>query len=162
MSVSFFMPKRQLGALLRTPGGLPVADAIERATANLGTLAGACVSELGNVIEAANACLARAPGAFDAAFLTDLYEIVNPPIGLASVCGLGAIDVALHSLCDLLDHLKSTSQWDMEAVQVHVQALRLLVHTESAQNAKQTEAVLSGLRKVSQRYAAPKPAAAEA
>jgi len=154
VSVSFFMPKRQLGALLRTPGGLPLAEAVERATVNLGTLAGACVAEIGQSIDRAEACIAKCPPAFDEGFLTDLYGVVSPPIGVASVCGLGAIDVALHSLCDLVDHLRSTGRWDIEAMQVHVQALKLLLHTESAQNAQQTEAVLSGLRQVSQRYAA--------
>lgn len=148
------MPKRQLGALLRTPGGLPLAEAVERATANLGTLAGACVAEIGQSIDRAEECIARCPSAFDEGFLIDLYGVVSPPIGVASVCGLGAIDVALHSLCDLVDHLRSTGRWDIEAMQVHVQALKLLLHTESAQNAQQTEAVLSGLRQVSQRYAA--------
>jgi len=148
------MPKRQLGALLRTPGGLPLAEAVERATANLGTLAGACVAEIGQSIDRAEACIARCPPGFDEGFLVDLYGVVSPPIGVASVCGLGAIDVALHSLCDLVDHLRSTGRWDIEAMQVHVQALKLLLHTESAQNAQQTEAVLSGLRQVSQRYAA--------
>lgn len=147
------MPKRRLSALLRTPGGPPVAEAIERATANLGTLAGGCVAEIGVSIEKAEACIAKCPASFDEAFLNDLYGVVNPPIGLASVCGLDAIDVALHSLCDLVDHLRSTGRWDIEAMQVHVQALKLLLHTESAQNAEQTEAVLSGLRRVSQRYA---------
>lgn len=155
MSVSFHTPKRQLTQLLKTPGGLPVAEAVERATKNLGTLAGACVTEVGSVTQQAEAMMARRPASFDEAFLTELYGVVNPPIGLSSICGLDGIDVALHSMCDLLDHLKTTQRWDVEAMQVHVQALKLLLHTESARNAQQTEAVLSGLRKVSQRYAAP-------
>lgn len=150
------MPKRQLGALLRAPGGLPLAEAITRASANLGTVAGQCVAELGKMIGEAEALMRQCPAAYDKAFLAELYGLVSPPIGLASVCGLNAIDVALHSLCDLVDHLGATGRWDVEAMQVHVQALKLLLHTESAQDAKQTEAVLSGLRRVSQRYAAPK------
>ncbi|WP_374576078.1 hypothetical protein [Phenylobacterium sp.] len=155
MSVSFFTPKRQLSALLRAPGGLPVEEAIAKATANLGELAGACVAEVGQSIDKAEACMAKSPPTYDEGFLMELYGLVSPPIGVASVCGLGAIDVALHSLCDLIDHLHTTGRWDVEALQVHVQALKLLLHTESAQNAEQTEAVLSGLRQVSQRYAAP-------
>jgi len=155
MSVTFHTPKRRLTQLLKTPGGLPLAEAIERATKNLGTLAGACVAEVGSVTEQAEALMARKPASFDEAFLTEFYGVVNPPIGLSSICGLDGIDVALHSMCDLLDHLKTTERWDVEAMQVHVQALKLLLHTESSQNAEQTDAVLSGLRKVSQRYAAP-------
>lgn len=154
MSVSFFTPKRQLAALLRAPGGPPVAEALERAKANLGTLAAGCVDEIGAAIARAEVCIVKCPTQFDEAFLGELYAIVSPPIGLASVCGLDAIDVALHSFCDLVDHLGETKRWDAEALQVHVQALKLLLHTESAQNAAQTNAVLSGLRKVSQRYAA--------
>jgi hypothetical protein len=153
LSVRFHLPKRSLAQLLKTPGGLPVADAVERATKNLGALAGACVAEVGSVIERAEALMANRPCGFDEGFLTEFYGLVNPLIGVSSVCGLGAIDVALHSMCDLLDHLKTSGRWDVEPMQVHVQALKLLLHTESSQNADQTEAVLSGLRKVSQRYA---------
>lgn len=153
--VRFSFPKRRISQLLKAPGGLPVADAIQRAQANLGTLAAAWVAETGSMIAEAEALMARCPAAHDDAFLAEFYGVVSAPIGVASVCGLGAIDVALHSLCDLIDHLRTNGRWDVEAMQVHVQALKLLLHTESAQDARQTEAVLSGLRRVSQRYAPP-------
>lgn len=158
-AVRFLFPKRRLSQLLKTPGGLPVAEALRNAQANLSTLGAACIAEIAGVVQAAEALMARCPPTHDDAFADELYGIVSPPIGIASVCGLGGIDVALHSLCDLVDHLKANTRWDVEALQVHVQALKLLLHTESLQDAKQTDAVLSGLRRVSQRYA---PSAVEA
>ena len=154
-SVQFSVPKRRLSALLKTPGGLPVAEALQKAQANLSTLGAACIAEIASVVERAEALMSRCPKSHDAPFLDEFYGIVSPPIGVASVCGLDGIDVALHSLCDLIDHLKLNTRWDVEAMTVHVQALKLLLHTESARDARQTEAVLSGLRKVSQRYAPP-------
>ena len=59
------------------------------------------------------------------------------------------------SLSDLLDYLKSQQRWDANAVAVHLRACRLLLHTEGAADAAGTQAILAGLRKVSQRYAKP-------
>jgi hypothetical protein len=158
VSVSFHIPVRSLSKLLKTPGGLPLVEAVARATANLGALAGACIAEVGSVIEQADAMMARRPETFDEDFLDETYGLVSPLIGVASVCGLNAIDVALHSMCDLLDHMKTSGRWDPESLLVHVQALKLLLHTESAQNAAQTEAVLDGLRKISRRSVAARTA----
>lgn len=74
---------------------------------------------------------------------------------MPSVCGLAAIDTALISLSDLLDYLKSQQRWDANAVAVHLRACRLLLQTEGAADAAGTQAILAGLRKVSQRYAKP-------
>jgi len=38
---------------------------------------------------------------------------------------------------------------------VHLRAFRLLLHTEGSADAAGTQAILAGLRKVSQRYAKP-------
>ena len=46
-------------------------------------------------------------------------------IGLGDVCGAGSVDVALHSLCDLLDHFRTYHRYDTEAVGVHLRAWRL-------------------------------------
>ena len=76
-------------------------------------------------------------------------------ICVPSVCGLTSMDTALISLSDLLDYLKGQQRWDANAVAVHLRALRLLLHTEGAADAAGTQAILAGLRKVSQRYAKP-------
>lgn len=152
-AVKIFTPPVKLAKLLRTPGGLPVAEAVQRAGAGLASLRTECLGELMTVLEQAEACAGRAGADYDAALAGELYDIVAKPIGVPSVCGLTAVDTALISLSDLLDYLKGQQRWDANAVAVHLRAFRLLLHTEGAADAAGTQAILAGLRKVSQRYA---------
>jgi len=154
-SVKIHVPQVRLAKLLRTPGGMPVAEAVKNAGAGLESLRGDCLGELKTVLEAAEACAARAEGGYDAAVLEELYGIVSTPIGVPSVCGLTSVDTALISLSDLLDYLRSHERWDTNAVAVHLRAFRLLLQTEGAADTAGAQAILAGLRKVSQRYARP-------
>lgn len=154
-AVKIFTPPVKLAKLLRTPGGLPVAEAVQRAGAGLASLKNECLGELMTVLQQAEACAGRAGDDYDAALASELYDIVAKPIGVPSVCGLTAVDTALISLSDLLDYLKGQQRWDANAVAVHLRAFRLLLHTEGAADAAGTQAILAGLRKVSQRYAKP-------
>jgi hypothetical protein len=149
----FTVPKPRLAALLRTPGGLPVEEALAAAAANLQTLKPQCISELMEQLEAAEAIYARLGPGFDDAGLGELYETAVHAIGLGDVCGAGSVDVALHSLCDLLDNLRMLMRYDAEAVGVHLRAWRLLISTELPPEGAQ--AVLGGLNKVSALYADP-------
>lgn len=155
-AVKIFTPPVRLAKLLRTPGGLPVAEAVQRAGAGLESLKGDCLAELNKVLETAEACAARAGAGDHAAVAAELYAIVSQPIGVPSVCGLKSVDTALVSLADLLDHLKTAGRWDANAVAVHLRAFRLLLHTEGAADAAGTAAILAGLRKVAERYASPR------
>lgn len=154
-SVKIHIPPVRLAKLLRTPGGLPVAEAVERAGKGLDGLKTECLAELKIVLEAAETCAAKAGAAYDAAVADELYGIVSKPIGVPSVCGLQSVDTALISLSDLLDYLKGQQRWDGNAVAVHLRAFRLLLQTEGAKDIAGAQAILAGLRKVSQRYAKP-------
>lgn len=155
MSVKIHVPPVRLAKLLRTPGGLPVAEAVQRADAGLLGLRKDCLVELQAVLTEAEAIAARATDAFDAGLLTELYGVVSKQIGVPSICGLPAVDTALISLSDLVDYLKGQARWDANAVAVHLRAFRLLLHTEGAADQAGTQAILAGLRQVSQRYARP-------
>jgi hypothetical protein len=152
--VSLRMPKLRLPKLLRRPGGPPVVEALEAAATNLRNASGAYVAELTLNLEALEAAIGDLPQAYDAARLDQIYGLASAPIGVASVCGLETYDAALMSLCDLLDHLKTQALWDHEAIAVHVRALHLLLGGQVKTGSVGAEAVLDGLRQVSQRYAA--------
>lgn len=154
-AVKIFTPQTKLAKLLRTPGGLPVADAVQRAGAGLASLKDDCLGELQSVLAQAETCAAKVGDTYDEAVLIELYSIISKLIGVPSVCGLKAVDTALISLSDLLDFLKGQQRWDANAVAVHLRAFRLLLHTEGAADQAGTQAILAGLRKVSQRYASP-------
>jgi len=149
----FTVPKQRLAQQLKTPGGLPVAEAIEAAQNNLSELKPMCMGELHQLLEAAEKAFARLGAEFEPAGVSELYQNAVRGIGLGDVCGAGSVDVALHSLCDLLDHLQTHQRYDAEAVGVHLRAWRLLISTELPPEGAQ--AVLAGLNKVSAKYGAP-------
>jgi hypothetical protein len=156
-SVRFVFPKPRLNELLRTPGGLPVAEAIEQARKNLEAIKPTCTAELLALLELCEAGSANLKDEFDDAALEELYTLSVKGIGAGEVCGVPAVDAALTSFCDLLDHLRTLKRFDREAVGVHVRAWRLLMTPGLPEaGAKQ---VLDGLTKVSARYAAEAAAA---
>lgn len=150
-TVRFVFPKVRLAEILKSPGGLSVADALERAQANLETLKPTCLAEQMALLEYAEAAFDQLGPTFDDAALADLYTIAVRGIGTGAVCGAPAVDEALNSLCDLVDHLRTSGQYDRDAVGVHVRAWRLLLNPDLPPEGAQP--VLQGLRKVSARYA---------
>lgn len=152
--VRIFTPPVRLATLLRAPGGMTVADAVQRAGEGLEGLKSRCLAELQSVLEKAEDCAARAGGQYQAEIAAEFYEVVSRPIGVASVCGLKPVDTVLLSLSDLVDYLKGQERWDGEAIAVHLGAFRLLLRADAADQTG-AEAVLAGLRKVSQKYARP-------
>jgi hypothetical protein len=151
-SVRFVFPKPRLNELLRMPGGLPVAEAVERAQANLETIKPTCVAELLALLELCEASYSSFTGDYDEAAVTGLYSLAVKGIGAGDVCGAPAVDIALTSFCDLLDHLRTLKRYDHEAVGVHVRAWRLLMSADLPKAG--AEQILDGLLKVSARYAA--------
>ena len=144
----FVFPKLKLEKLIREPGGLAVADALAQAHANLEAIKPQCREELLVLLEQAEAVY-EAGGA---AVLPELYAIAVRGIGAGEVCGAPDVDGALSSLCDLIDHLQTAEATDREALGVHVRSWRLLMDPQLPKPG--ATAILDGLRKVSERFAA--------
>jgi hypothetical protein len=155
MSVRFVVPKLRLAKLLRTPGGLPVVEAVEAAERNLQTLRPTCQAELAALLELCEQSFATLGAEPDEAGLKTIYAIAVRGIGGGRVCGLPGIDTCLISLCDLIDHLQTTGRYDRKAVGVHVSSWRLLMGHGLPEAA--AASVLDGLRKVNLRYAEDTP-----
>lgn len=151
MSVRFVVPKMRLAKLLRTPGGLPVVDAVANAESNLQAIRPTCEAELLALLELCEQSFATLGEAFDDEGLQSIYTIAVRGIGGGQVSGLPAVDTALISLCDLIDHLRTTGRYDRKAVGVHVSSWRLLMRAGLPEAG--AAAVLDGLRKVNLRYA---------
>jgi hypothetical protein len=150
-SVRFVFPKHRLAELLREPGGLAVAEALDRAQANLETLKPTCRAELMALLELAEVAYGRLGQSFDDAGMAELYTLAAHGIGAGAVCGAPAVDEGLSSLCDLVDHLRTRRVYDREAIGVNIRAWRLLM--TPGLPAEGIAPVLDGLRKVSKRYA---------
>lgn len=151
-AIRVVLPKLRLAELLRSPGGLSVSEAVERAQANLEEIRPACTADLLALLELCEAGCGNIGEKFDDAVLAELYAIAVKGIGAGEVCGLPGLDLALTSFCDLLDHLRTVARYDGEAVGVHVRAWRLLMTSDLPEAGRQQ--VVDGLLKVSGRYAA--------
>lgn len=149
-SVRFVFPKPRLAELLKLPGGLPVTEALERAQANLDAIKPTCAAELVALLELCEAGFAGLGESYDDEGLAGLYAVAVKGIGAGKVCGAPAVDVALTSFCDLLDHLRTHHRYDREAIGVHVRAWRLLMNPGLPEAG--CNQILDGLRKVSERY----------
>jgi hypothetical protein len=154
-AVQIHVPEVRLAKLIRTPGGKPVADAMRDAHKGLESLQADCLGELSQVLEKCEASTTRAGGVFHDGVVGELYALVSSTIGVATACNLKPIDTMLVSLADLLDHMKEQKSWEANAVAVHLRAFRLLLKTEAARDGTGTQAILEGLRKISQRFAKP-------
>lgn len=151
-NVRVVFPEHRLKALLRAPGGPPVVEALAACEANLAALKPSCMAELLALLELSEARLAVMGTALDEEGMADLYALAVRGVGAGSVCGAPALDDALVSLCDLLDFLRSQERYDRDAIAVHVRAWRLLATPNLPPPA--IEEILSGLRKVSRKFAA--------
>jgi len=149
-SVRFVVPKLRLTQLLKEPGGMAVADAVVQAGENLVTLRPTCRTELAALLEQAEA-RAKAGCETDRELIDLMYEYAVRAIGAGEICGVPAVDPALISFCDLLDHMKTHARFDREAIDVYLRSWRLLMNPELPEAGGQ--AVLVGLRQVTDRYA---------
>jgi hypothetical protein len=151
-SVRFVFPKLKLEQLLRTPGGLPVAEALAQAKTNLETLRPTCLAELLELLVQAEASFVRLGPDADPAVLAELYAIAVRGIGAGAVCGAPAVDDALGSLCELLDRALTGGGGHRDAIGVHVRSWRLLMDPDLPKPG--AAAILAGLQKISTRIAA--------
>lgn len=143
--VRFVFPKLKLEQLIHAPGGVAVADALAAADANLLTLKPTCHDELMALLCRAEALVA-APGLTGDETLAQLYPLAACGIGAGAVCGAPDVDVALNSLCDLIDGLQTAGGFDREALAVHLRAWRFLMDPNLPKPA--AAAILEGLGKV--------------
>jgi hypothetical protein len=151
--VTVLRPVVRLAKLLRDPGGVALADALVAAQSNLEAASSGYLLAVGEgVADIGRMADRHTSNMFDDEVFTGLYGRASDLIGAASVCGRASIDEALTSLCEMLDCFQSRRIWDAEAVGVHVNALRLLLHGGVTEGSEGAAAVLDGLRRVSKRY----------
>ncbi len=140
----FFKPHNPLAKMVQKTGGKEVAKAIEDAAANLESIRDSTVAAVDADIAAVEKLLGGdgRPAQGD---LQKAYRQCNAIAGIAGSCGLNAVGQAAFSLCELLDRLVTSGGWNIEAVTVHLNGMRLL-RGGVGDAAEQT--VLDGLRKV--------------
>ncbi len=145
------VPNR-LAAVVKTPGGKTVAEAVAAAEVKIDLIKDDCL----DAIDAALADMTAASASMKAGTpsrdqIEALYSLSNDVFGIAGVFALNAVGEAAYSLCDLLDKFMVTGSWNWPAVEVHLNGLRVLRALGESVTAAQAEPVLSGLKAVAKR-----------
>jgi len=151
MSLLIHHPDNKLALALRKAKPKSALQAIERANANLRAMAGEALAYLdgllGELDVAFEACGAHPT---DEQVLA-MYKLVVRMIGIGTVAGIPALDIAARSLCDVIDGMATRNRFDRNPIKVHIDSMRLLRRSE--ENGISADALLAGLAAVRDRYA---------
>ncbi len=140
----------RLSKLITEPGGIRVTDAVAAATQNLESVRQTCLDKVDRCLNEIEALHAEAGRKASPEVRDEIYRLANQIHGLAGVFGLAPLGEAAFSLCELIDRLQHAGAWRWDAVEVHLNALRLLRRPEHVDDC---DAVLEGLRRVADRAA---------
>lgn len=154
--VKKFWPTNRLKQLVAAPGGLCASEAMARAEERLEAISGACLAGIDAKIEEISALSSTRGGGSDATRSLDrIYQLSNEIFAEGGAFGRAALSTAAHSLCDLTGpgHTGDAGVW--EAVDVHVQSMRVLRRSDVETSDQMCRAVLDGLIAVSKRSRGP-------
>jgi chemotaxis protein histidine kinase CheA len=145
--VRTYRPVVRLAKLMNEPGGVTMAQALERADKALESTRGDCLAEIDKKIEEV---VALAAAGLDAANLAAIRQRAGEIFGEAGAAGLSELSAAAQSLSRLL----TAGRGSNAAITVHVDAVRALRRPELAGNMQARAEVLRQLRKVVDRFQA--------
>ncbi|MDR7231574.1 hypothetical protein J2X45_002674 [Caulobacter sp. BE264] len=149
MTVRKFKPPNRLAKMIKERGGLLAQDAIAAAEAGVESLREASLAALDETLAEIEARFSRAAEDREAESFEALYVLASRIIDVSAfVTGTG-LDRAAMSLCGLADNCAEAGVWRWDAVDVHLNALKLLRAAGASLPAAQRDSMLQGLYKVS-------------
>ena len=146
-AVRKFPAVNRLAELIRLPGGRTVRRLLHEAEAELETHRASFDGELDQRLAALEQL--SAAGADGG---REIYDHASAIIDTAGLFGFDDLGAAAYALCDLVDSLGEQGRWDAAAVEVHVEALRLLRSRDCP--ADERERLLAGLHAVFEKVTA--------
>ncbi|GGL32931.1 chemotaxis protein CheE [Caulobacter rhizosphaerae] len=145
-----FRAPNRLSMLVRANGGVTAKDALAAADAALEPLRAESLAVLDAALAEIDARFGRPAAATRAAgAFQDLYALALRIIDVSGFLPGSCVDQAAVSFCALVDNCAEAGAWRWDAVDVHINALRLLRTADLSPD--QRRAVIDGLNKVSQR-----------
>jgi hypothetical protein len=145
-----FRAPNRLSMLVRADGGMMAKDALAAADAALEPLRAESLAVLDAALAEIEARFGRSAAATRAGGVhQDLYTLALRIIDVSGFLPGSCVDQAAVSFCALVDNCAEAGVWRWDAVDVHINALRLLRTADL--DPEQRQAVIAGLNKVSQR-----------
>lgn len=149
MTVRKFRPPNRLAAMIKEKGGVMAKDALAAAEAGVESLREATMAALDQqLVEIERRFGKGAPDRASESFET-LYLLASKVIDVSIFVSDAGVDKAAMSLCGLADSCSEAGVWRWDAVDVHLNALKLLRAAGAELPAAQREAMLQGLYQVS-------------
>jgi hypothetical protein len=143
-----FRPPNRLGAMIRQKGGVLAKDAIAAAEAGVESLREASLKSLDDtLVEMETRFGPKADRS--AAVFEDLYVLCLKMVDVAGFAADVGVDKAVLSFCNLVDSCAEAGVWRWDAIDVHLNALRLLRSVGAQIPAADRANMLEGLYKVS-------------
>jgi hypothetical protein len=145
--VKWIQKKPRLASLIDQPGGVTLGKALDQANELLGDLK----QESLQVVEAAVAqleAMTKTAPANPNAWLEEIYRLAAEVLKGVGPFGLEDMAKASFSLSELADRFREGGRCDLAPVQVHVQALRLLLASGDQLPAVARQEILKGLDRV--------------
>ncbi len=149
MTVRKFRPPNRLRAMIKDRGGLLAKDAIAAAEAGVESLREASMAALDDALAEIERRFGKDAAARQEEPYEELYLLGSRIIDVSAFVSDVGIDKAAVSLCTLVDSCEGAGHWRWDAVDVHINALRLLRAAGAELPADQRDAMLQGLYQVS-------------
>ncbi len=121
----FKIPNR-LRAALFTGEGKRIDEAVADAEIGLASLAEACLAAVAESISRIEGEFGAQVAGREKREMMDLYRLSTSIIDACAPIEPKALADAARSLCDVLDYAMDAGRWDWPAVDVHIDALKLL------------------------------------
>lgn len=140
-----FKVKSALARQLQDPGGRQVRDLERQAVAQLETHRDDAMTTVGDALVKLEALCAEAPAGAGPL----VYALASSIVDLAGYFDTGPLFDAAYSLCEISDRMIQAEAWHWPSVQVHAQALRLIL-AGGCRTGRTSDALLAGLRSITQ------------
>jgi hypothetical protein len=149
MTVRKFRPPNRLAKMIKDRGGLLAQDAIAAAEAGVESLREASLAALDEALAEIEARFGKGAANRESESFEGLYLLASRVIDVSAFVAGTGLDRAAMSLCGLADNCAEAGVWRWDAVDVHLNALKLLRGVGASLPAAQRDSMLQGLYKVS-------------
>ena len=146
--VKRFRVQSRLATIAFQGGGLTVNQALKGADEALEPLRPACLAAIDAAIADIDARYGRGAPMRAGEPTEDLYLLSSGVIDVAVFVQDSGLVGAAQSLCGLVDLSRELGVWSWDAVDVHIEALKLLRLAGTAMSDAQRSSILDGLAKV--------------
>ncbi|WP_309629817.1 chemotaxis protein CheE [Brevundimonas sp.] len=140
-----FKIKSTLARQMKDPGGRQVRDLERQAVAQLETHRDDAMATVGETLATLEALCAEAPARAG----PQVYALASSIVDLAGYFDTGPLFEAAYSLCEISDRMIQADTWHWPSVQVHAQALRLIL-AGGCRTGRTSDTLLAGLRSITQ------------